>query len=246
MRRMPLNASELEKFLFLSENFNFQNEEKIVNASQDKLYFKIVNEIIKNSKNSTFTPLIIFDKYNGNIYIGYVNDDSSAYAAYVASNTNSILEFEYHGDTDVLNIYLHDEVYVTEDYTKTIFGQDIVGVGNIKLYCHSIFFRGEVSSGSSYSGICQVISAKDTKVDSVQDLTLITNAINGTFIPCTIMEEGQTFSLFSRANALLYNGSIWQCGSVNSSGSLPTIQEVVFNLTNSINDVVTPISLSKN
>ena len=29
MRRMPLNAENLENFLFLSENFDFQNEKTI-------------------------------------------------------------------------------------------------------------------------------------------------------------------------------------------------------------------------
>lgn len=135
------DARELEKFIFLSDNFNFQSEETIENASQDKLYFKIVNEIIKNSKNSTSAPLIIFDNYNGIIYVGYVNDDSTVYATYTASNANSILEFDYHGDTDILNIHLHDEVYVTEDNVKTIFGQDITGTGNIELYRHQITIR---------------------------------------------------------------------------------------------------------
>lgn len=146
MRRMPLNAEELENFLFLSEAFNFQNEETIENASQDKLYFKIVNEIIKGSKTTTSTPLIIFDKYNGNIYVGYVNDDSTAYATYTTSNANSILELEYHGDTDILNIQLHDEIYVTADNIKTIFGQDIPGTGNITMYRHQIIIRFDIDT----------------------------------------------------------------------------------------------------
>lgn len=141
MRRMPLNAENLENFLFLSEDFNFQNEETIQNASQDKLYFKIVNEIIKASKNVKSAPLIIFDKYNGIIYVGHVNDDSTAYAAYTASNTSSILEFDYQRDTDILNIHLHDEFYLTDDNIKTIFGQDIEGMGDITMYRHQIIIR---------------------------------------------------------------------------------------------------------
>lgn len=146
MRRMPLNAEELEKFIFISEEFNFQNEETIQNASQDKLYFKIVNEIIKCSKNVKSEPLIIFDENNGNIYVGYVNDDSTAYATYTASNANYILEFDYHGDTDVLNIHLHDEIYVTADNIKTLFGQNITGTGNITMYRHQITIRFDIDT----------------------------------------------------------------------------------------------------
>lgn len=137
MRRMPLNAESLEKFLFISEKFNFQNEEAIENASQDKLFYKIVNAILSGIS----APLIIFDEYNGNIYVGFISDDSTAYATYSASNANSILEFEYHGDTDTLNIHLHDEFYLVDDYIKTIFGQDITGTGDITLYRHQITIR---------------------------------------------------------------------------------------------------------
>lgn len=190
MRRMPLNAEELENFLFLSEAFNFQNEETIEHASQDKLYFKIVNEIIKGSKNAKSAPLIIFDKDNGNIYIGYVSDDSTAYATYTASNFNSILEFEYHGDTDVLNIQLHNEIYVTADNIKTIFGQNIAGTGNITLYRHELIIStGRTSyDETEYKAYVTYYSSNKLEANTPEKLKTLTKANSSTILRGIVLE----------------------------------------------------------
>lgn len=192
------DARELEKFIFISAEFNFQNEETIQNASQDKLYFKIVNEIIKCSKNVKSEPLIIFDEDNGSIYVGYVNDDSTAYATYTASNSNYILEFEYHGDTDVLNIHLHDEIYVTADNIKTLFGQDITGTGNITIYRHQIY----LTSNTTVVTI-EILSSNNLKVDSAQDLTTLTKAYAG-------MEFTGLDSNTNKTYVVSYNGTLWR------------------------------------
>lgn len=190
MRRMPFNAEDIEKYVFISAEFNFQNEETIQNASQDKLYFKIVNEIIKCSKNVKSEPLIIFDEYNENIYVGYVNDDSTAYATYTASNTNSILEFEYHGETDVLNIHLHDEVYVTADNIKTIFGQDITGTGDINLYRHELIIStGRTSyDETEYKVYLTYYSSNNLEANTPEKLTTLTKADSTTILRGIVLE----------------------------------------------------------
>lgn len=221
------DAREIEKYVFISAEFNFQNEEVIQNASQDKLYFKIVNEIIKCSKNVKSEPLIIFDEYNGNIYVGYVSDDSTAYATYTASNANSILEFEYHGDTDVLNIQLHDEVYVTADNIKTIFGQDITGTGDITMYRHQLTLHA--TDGEYTTCFLNIYSSNNLKVDSLQDLTTLLKPNANT------LYTGLSTVTIGMPNLLLkYENNIWQIGDVGDVG---------FNLNpvTSVEDVVTPI-----
>ena len=235
-------AKELEKFLFISEKFNFQNEEAIENASQDKLYFKIVNEIIKDSKNVKSTPLIIFDEVNGNIYVGYVNDDSSAFATYTGSNNNSILEFEYHGETDTLNIHLHDEIYVTADYVKTLFGnQSIIGTGNIDLYRHDLIIYHNRTSYDDYAYKVYVTyySSNPLKVDSVQDLTTLTKAVIGTELigPVVINNTSgdDDYDTVSQSYiGVRYNGNIWGICSLND-GTITTLP------INKVSDTVTTI-----
>lgn len=221
MRRMPLNAENLENFLFLSEYFNFQNEEIIQNASQDKLYFKIVNEIIKGSKNAESAPLIIFDKYNGNIYVGCVSNESTAYATYTASNVNSILEFEYHGDTDVLNIQLYDVFYVTTDTIKTIFGQDITGIGNIDLYVHHLL----INSNCYFT----IYSSNSLNVNTPEKLsTLLKDKDTSVYYFGYLQTQYITIATIS------FNTStnLWQ---IRVSGE-ETSHEII-----SITDIVTPI-----
>lgn len=221
MRRMPFNAENLENFLFLSEDFNFQNEEIIQNASQDKLYFKIVNEIIKSSKNIESAPLIIFDKYNGNIYVGYVSDDTTAYATYTASNANSILEFEYHGDTDVLNIHLHDEFYVTADNIKTIFGQDITGTGDINLFVHHLLINANC--------YFTIYSSNNLKVDTPEKLTTLLKDKD-----TSVYYFGYQQTQYIYIAAISFNSStnLWQ---IRVSG-----EETSYDITD-ISDIVTPI-----
>lgn len=241
MRRMPLNAESLEKFLFLSEKFNFQNEEVIQNASQDKLYFKIVNEIIKCSKNVKNEPLIIFDEYNGYIYVGYVNDDSTAYATYTTSNTNSILEFEYHGDTDILNIQLYDEIYVTADNIKTIFGQDIPGTGNITLYRHELIIStGRTSyNETEYKAYVTYYSSNNLEANTPEKLTTLTKANSSTILRGIVLEF---------ANAGVTNATIsGKYSGVNYLGDQSgwALEKAIGGsdgtaITN-VNDIVTPI-----
>lgn len=243
MRRMPLNAEELENFLFLSEDFNFQNEEMIENASQDKLYFKIVNEIIKRSKTTTNAPLIIFDKYNANIYVGSVNNDSTAYATYTTSYANSILEFDYHGDTDILNIHLHDEIYVTADNIKTIFGQDITGTGNITLYRHELIIStGRTSyDETEYKAYVTYYSINNLEANTPEKLTTLTKANSSTILRGIVLEF---------ANAGVINATIsGKYSGVNYLGDQSgwALEKAIGGsdgtAIKSVSDIVTPIQL---
>lgn len=72
----------------------------------------------------------------------------------------------------------HTYELLAESNVKTLFGsQSIVGSGNIDLYVHKIFFRGQPSGGAPILCAFQWISSNNLKVSSLTDLkTLIGNS----------------------------------------------------------------------
>ena len=62
MRRMPLNAEDIEKFVFISGAFGFQTE-VLEEASKHEPWSKIVNAI---KSENVYKPVLIFVGLQGN------------------------------------------------------------------------------------------------------------------------------------------------------------------------------------
>mgnify|MGYP004647743895 CR=1 FL=1 len=129
MKRMTLNAAELDKFIILNDEFSFQNE-TLEQASQHEPWCKIV-EVINSKK-----PVLVFDKGNIELYIGNTDQDSM-FLATLYNNNADTYTLTYDRDTDQLRIEEANETFISEDNVKTLFGnQSILGTGNIDLYRH--------------------------------------------------------------------------------------------------------------
>lgn len=129
MKRMTLNAAELDKFIILNDEFGFTNE-TLEHVSQDKLYSKIV-EVINSKK-----PVLVFDTTNIELYVGNTDEDSM-YLTALYNNSGNTYTLTYDRDTDQLRIEQASETFISEDNVKTLFGnQSILGTGNIDLYRH--------------------------------------------------------------------------------------------------------------
>ena len=229
------DAKELEKFKFITGAFCFQNE-TLEHVSQDKLYSKLV-EIINDSR-----PVLVYDTVNCDLSIGNV-DSGNMYLTTLYNNTGSSYALTYDEGTDKLRIEAAEENFISEDHVKTLFGNDIIGTGNITLFRHVITLRGTDSNGSTYSTIFTIYSSSNLKINSVQDLNKVLKPTDGMLIQVSTLLEGQHFSL-TEYNGMQYNASaqVWKVGSVNSDVAKVSgksyLQEDIFNVSSISNDEV--------
>lgn len=158
MKRMTLNAAELDKFIILNGNFSF-NDETLEQASKHEPWCKIV-EVINSKK-----PVLVFDKDNVELYVGNT-DTGSMYLTTLYNNASTSYTLEYDKDTDQLRIETASETFISEDNVKTLFGnQSIIGTGNIDLYNHQLLINDDC--------YFNIISSNGLPIDSIQDLTTV-------------------------------------------------------------------------
>ena len=166
MRRMPLNASEIEKFTFISGAFSFYDE-VLENASKTAPYNKLIQALINTEETEEKSRgIILFDYELPIYYIGYMEYDSDIYLFNVRHTTIGYCHINYDKELDKMTINLVDESLLSTDDIKTIFGQDITGTGDITLYRHQILVRLTSTDTTCFT----YYSTNDLKVDSVQDL----------------------------------------------------------------------------
>lgn len=150
MKRMTLNAAELDKFIILNSDFDF-HDEILEQASQHEPWSKIV-EVIKSKK-----PVLVFDTDNIELYVGNTDEDSM-YLTALYNNNGTSHTLSYNKETDQLTIESVNETFISEDNVKTLFGnQSIIGAGNIDLYRHYL----EVSDTNGDTANFEFISSSN-------------------------------------------------------------------------------------
>lgn len=174
MRRMTFNAAELDKFIILSGDFNFETE-VLEEASKHEPWSKIVN-VFKSDK--TEAPILVYDIGSNTLYIGY-KDSDTIFVNSLDTNINKTVELIYSHDEDQLTINVAEESFISEDNVKTLFGnQSIIGSGNIDLYRHQMTLTN--TSGVAVDYV--VYSSNNLKCDSPQDFVTVTKCDTGEYV----------------------------------------------------------------
>lgn len=185
------DVRELEKFIFISGAFEFQNK-TLEHVSQDKLYSKII-EVLNSNR-----PVLIYDTINQELSIGNTDSNHNMYITTLYTNSSITYTLDYDKETDKLRIEVSEENFISDDNVKTIFGQDIFGRGDINLYRHQIFLTSNTTVV-----IIEILSSNNLKVDSAQDLTTLTNAYAG-------MKFIGLDSNTNKTYVVSYNGALWR------------------------------------
>lgn len=112
-----------------------------------------------------------------------------------------------------------DQYILTSGNTKTLFGnKNIYGTGNIDLYRHQL--TGSLLDNNVI--YMQIISSRNTLIDSIQDLTSVTKATSGYVINGIVRVNG-----IMNAAYIYYNGSTWNVSYNDTSSSIKTINDTV-------------------
>lgn len=220
MKRMTLNAAELDKFIILNDEFGFTNE-TLEHVSQDKLFSKII-EVIKSSR-----PVLVYDTTNKELYVGNTDEDSM-YLTTLYNNNGTTYTLSYDRDTDQLRIEMVEENFLSEDNVKTLFGsQSIIGTGNIDLYRHQLTlnYDGEYETLSLI-----VYSSSNLNVNSLQDLTTLLKPNSN-----TLYFGNTTTSLIPYTFQIIYDNNVWKTGPISEDVGKPD------NNITSVSDIVTTI-----
>ena len=188
---------------------------------------KIATKVVYNKDTDT-TEIGTNLKVDG--YLEAYNDESLTFYQRNNAQTPSMgvsplfdankLSFFYNDGQDIdLSIMLDvsvDANILTDENTKTLFGNSLYGTGNIDLYRHQL--KVKVGGNAVYFVIT---SSSNLKVTSLQDLTTVTKATNGYFT--LALRPGET----NDPLLVTYNNNVWG----SSIGAITAITE----------DVVTPL-----
>lgn len=201
-------------------DLDIQNTD-IQNASKDVVAKKIIDKIKPfNYDNGNINyPIYIYDNVNsygwyGNVYCfnKQYNIELFTLSAPDIINTSTLI---YDENDDTLKTEENGgftlSTFLDDTSLKTIFGnQSLVGKGNIDLYRHELTV---ICTLTTYRG--EYYSSNNLVIDSVQDLTKVTKAKNGT-------------TIYLGTGILTFDGSIWK----DSPGG---------NAVTSVSDIVTTI-----
>lgn len=219
MKRMTLNAAELDKFIILNDEFGFTNE-TLEHVSQDKLFSKII-EVINSKK-----PVLVFDTTNIELYVGNTDEDSM-YLTALYNNSGNTYTLNYDRDTDQLRIQQASETFISEDNVKTLFGnQSIIGTGNIDLYRHFL----TITDVNNEQVIFEWISSSNTNVSGNNTTKLIE------LLKCSGVKTGRAYGFgykYSDVVSGIKPSIMWWIGSssqltIKIDSSTPTaIKEIV-------------------
>lgn len=187
------DARGLEKFKFITGDYDFDNE-VLENASTDPLYKPLIDIMIESCNNNhEIKPLgILVDDstaaqllYTGNV-VGY-----NIYMYALGSNNNiHNITIKYNPDTDTLTINYTVETFLAEDNVKTLFGQNITGTGDIKLYRHELIIStGRTSNNETeYKVYLTYYSSNNLVADTPEKLKTLTKANTTTILRGIVLE----------------------------------------------------------
>lgn len=198
MRRMPFNAEDIEKFVFISYNFVFSGDEKLeiplVGDYQNNIYYKMFLKYQLGSIQNV--PALIFDESTG-VYIGLINDPTDNTFYLVNGRTSQVLDIQMYIENNILNVNITHttEELLSEDYIKTIFGQDIVGTGDINLYRHQITIRFDIDTKEvNYV----VYSPNKTQIIDYDNFIAVAKPISNFNYPAVYVNENNAEPAFIR------------------------------------------------
>lgn len=204
------DAKEIEKFKFITGNFAFVDE-VLEKASTTKPYNRIVDIMKESTATNKNFGIVLHDSPDVvKAYLGYCSGTELTVYSF-STNENREVLITYDEKTDKLTTKVEIEELMSTDNVKTLFGeQSIIGTGNIDLYNH--FLTVTATDGSKL--YINYPSSQALECDSLQDLTKMTKAKNGTKIGF-----GSTY--------INYNGSIWQTA---NSTAITAVSDVVTTL----------------
>lgn len=197
------------------------NNTNIQNASKDVEAKKIIDKIkgLDYDNGNINYPIYIYDNVNGFGWYGDVYCTNKEYTIQLFSSKPIefiyISTLIYNENDDTLKTNEDREydlsIFLKSENLKTIFGnQSLVGTGNINLYRHELTV---ICTLLTYRG--EYYSSNNLVIDSVQNLTKVTKAKNGT-------------TIYLGTGILTFDGSIWK----DSPGG---------NEVTSVSDIVTTI-----
>lgn len=206
------DSIKIQKFIqgyLVVNDIDFKNTQNYI--TEDIPEAKKLVDMIKYCYENQ-VPLIIYDYSNDRVWNStYLADEQNATLISYGSDRLYMVGLTYNG-VDTLEVNYVQEEFLIADNVKTIFGQDIVGTGDIDLYRHLISVKYNDNSGEIIDCTFEYISSKNLKVNSLQNLTSLTKAKTGTTITAAFTKEGQNFELYSLANAIMFDGTIWKAG----------------------------------
>lgn len=193
MRRMVFNADELENVNVIIGTFDFETE-KLEHVSQDENYKKIINQIKKSQYNSENYPIFIVDNAFGTTFTGILNGlNIDIYS--LGPNTIYNVTMVYNPNADTLDITLTEEVLISEDNVKTIFGQGITGTGDITMYRHQITIRFDTDTKEvNYV----VYSSSKTQITNYDDFIAVAKPISNFNYPAIYENSNNAEPAFIR------------------------------------------------
>lgn len=160
------DAREIEKFKFFTENYDFEEQELLEDASQDERYGTIVEAFKESIRTNKNIGVILQDGPTAQYtYIGYIAKDVG-YLYTISTTSILIVNLEYDNQRDTLSITNTTEDILVADNVKTLFGnQSIIGQGNIDLYVHHLL----INSNCYFT----IYSSNNLKVDTPEKLTTL-------------------------------------------------------------------------
>lgn len=226
MRRMPFNAEDIEKFVFISYNFVFSGDEKLeiplVGDYQNNIYYKMFLKYQLGSIQNV--PALIFDESTG-VYIGLINDPTDNTFYLVNGRTSQVVDIQMYIENNILNVNITHttEELLSEDYIKTIFGQNIAGTGDITMYRHQLEVEMQDSTRKIY---IELNSSNKDPINTLQQFSIATNAKEGMIFSGTCDDTANIVSA-----RIYYEENTWKGAIAEDFGMIVLL----------FKDIVTPI-----
>lgn len=207
MRRMPLNAGELDKFIILSGKFNF-TDETIEHVLEDELYGKLATEILECGKKGIRKGAIIEDVEYGGCYVGEILDDGTA--TLISTNISGATSVDLQIDkSDENNIKL---------VVLTAYNQFLTNADAPKMYVHHLVIN--------VINYFTIYSSNNLEANTPEKLTTLLKDENK-----DIYYFGFRQTQYIDGAALQFNGStnLWEvrAGGEESSSAITNINDIV-------------------
>lgn len=209
------NAKTLEHLIFKAYEIEFDGTDvKLSESLEARQLVKHIKYCYDNQ-----VPLIIYEYANDRVFIATsFGSATEVFLNYLNNNINDILRLKYDGQ-DTLSISVEEEVFLSEDNVKTLFGnQSIIGTGNIDLYRHELVIKKEARADTEpkYEVYLTYYSSSSLKVDSVQDLTTLIKPSDGKKLFGIVLRTnpGETTTFSTEHVGIVYQntigGLVWQ------------------------------------
>lgn len=198
MRRMPLNATDIEKFEFISYNFEFSDDKKLeiplVGNYQNNIYYKMFLKFQEGSIQNI--PALIFDESSG-LYFGMINDPNVNDFYLVNGKTSQVVDINMYIENNILKVIISHttEELLSEDNVKTIFGHNITGTGDITMYRHQITIRFDIDTKEVH---CVVYSSSKAQIIDYDNFIAVAKPISNFNYPAIYVNGNNAEPAFIR------------------------------------------------